>query len=134
MRIIRNYFGEEEGKCKGYPGHEIAEMALVRLYEVTGEERYLQLSEFFINERGTRPYYFDIEQNLKLPEKEKSELRCRYASGTFRVRQQDEAVGHAVRAVYLYSGMADIARITGDETLYQASETLWDDATESCKC
>lgn len=49
---IANYFGKKEGKCKGYPGHEIAEMALVRLYEVTCEERYLQLSEFFINQRG----------------------------------------------------------------------------------
>lgn len=126
---VADYFGEEEGKCKGYPGHEIAEMALVRLYEVTGEERYLQLSEFFINERGTLPYYFDIEQNLKLTEKEKNELRYQYHQAHLPVRQQDEAVGHAVRAVYLYSGMADIARITGDESLYKACETLWDNIT-----
>ena len=126
---IANYFGKKEGKCKGYPGHEIAEMALVRLYEVTCEERYLQLSEFFINQRGTKPYYFDIEQNLKLTEKEKNELRYQYHQAHLPVRQQDEAVGHAVRAVYLYSGMADIARITGDESLYKACETLWDNIT-----
>ena len=53
------HFGPEEGKCKGYPGHEIAEMALVRLYEVTKEPKYLELSKFFIDERGKRPYYFD---------------------------------------------------------------------------
>mgnify|MGYP002576484650 CR=1 FL=1 len=55
------HFGPEEGKCKGYPGHEIAEMALVRLYEVTKEPKYLELSKFFIDERGKRPYYFDKE-------------------------------------------------------------------------
>ena len=122
---IADYFGEEEGKCKGYPGHEIAEMALVRLYEVTGKERYLQLSEFFVNQRGTKPYYFDIEQNRKLSEKEKNELRYQYHQAHLPVRQQEEAVGHAVRAVYLYSGMADIARLTGDEELYAACERLW---------
>lgn len=123
---VANYFGEEEGKCKGYPGHEIAEMALVRLYEVTGEERYLHLSEYFINQRGTKPYYFDKEQDLKISEKEKDELRYQYYQAHLPVRQQDEAFGHSVRAVYLYSGMADIARITGDEELYKACERLWD--------
>ena len=58
---IDSYFGPGEGKCKGYPGHEIAEMALVRLYEATGEKRYLALARFFIEERGKQPYYFDQE-------------------------------------------------------------------------
>lgn len=58
---IDGKFGPEKEKCKGYPGHEIAEMALARLYEVTGEDRYLKLSRFFIDERGKRPYYWDVE-------------------------------------------------------------------------
>ena len=52
--FVASRFGEEEGKLKGYPGHEIAEMALVRLYEVTGEDKYLNLSRFFVDQRGTR--------------------------------------------------------------------------------
>lgn len=53
--FIASRFGREEGKCKGYPGHEIAEMALARLYELTGEKRYLELSSFFLEERGKQP-------------------------------------------------------------------------------
>ena len=127
---IADYFGEKEGKCKGYPGHEIAEMALIRLYETTGEEKYLRLSQFFINQRGTRPYYFDIEQGLKLSDKERESQRYQYYQAHLPVREQKEAVGHAVRAVYLYSGMADIARHRGDKSLYQACETLWDNIVD----
>ena len=53
--FIDNYFGADEEKCKGYPGHEIAEMALVRLYEATNDEKYLNLSRFFLDERGKQP-------------------------------------------------------------------------------
>ena len=120
------HFGPEEGKCKGYPGHEIAEMALVRLYEVTKEPRYLELSKFFIDERGKRPYYFDKEHPEEVKKGHENDLRYFYNQAHLPVRQQDEAVGHAVRAVYLYSGMADIARLTEDETLYQSCEKLWD--------
>lgn len=126
---IAGYFGEEEGKCKGYPGHEIAEMALVRLYEVTGQERYLTLSRFFIDQRGTKPYYFDKEHQIKVSENQKEELRYQYHQAHLPVRQQEEAVGHAVRAVYLYSGMADVARLSGDESLFKACEKLWDNIT-----
>lgn len=113
-------FGEEEGKLKGYPGHEIAEMALFRLYEATGDEHYRHLAEFFINQRGKEPNYFEGEH----PDmKGKPDY---YHQAHKPVREQTEAVGHAVRAVYLYSGMADMARITGDKEILKSCETLWD--------
>lgn len=118
-------FGPEEGKCKGYPGHEIAEMALAGLYEETGEEKYLKLAKFFVDARGTYPYYFDQEAHEQVESEKEDELRYKYNQAHLPVREQDEAVGHAVRAVYLYSGMTDVARITGDEGLYHACETLW---------
>ena len=129
---IDNYFGPEEGKCKGYPGHEIAEMALVRLYEVTGEKRYLDLSSFFVEERGKRPYYFDKENHpdVKLDKEHINDLRYFYNQAHLPVREQKEATGHAVRAVYLYSGMADLARIKEDQSMYDACETLWNNIVE----
>jgi hypothetical protein len=122
---IDNYFGTGEGKCKGYPGHEIAEMALVRLYEATGNERYLNLGAFFIEERGKKPYYFDTEDHPDVKDKSPDKLRYMYNQAHLPVRQQDEATGHAVRAVYLYSGMADIARLSNDDTMFEACERLW---------
>ena len=126
---IDSCFGPEEGKCKGYPGHEIAEMALVRLYEATGEERYLNLARFFIDERGKRPYYFDKEHPEAVIKGKEQNLRYEYNQAHLPVREQDEAVGHAVRAVYLYSGMADVAKLTADEALYEACVRLWDSIT-----
>ncbi len=134
------YFGPEEGQCKGYPGHEIAEMALVRLYEVTGEKKYLNLSRFFLEERGKKPYYFDLEEEERAryegrPYRRPEDLpvnnwfdknRFWYHQAHKPVREQDEATGHAVRAVYLYSGMADVARLTGDEAMLGACERIWD--------
>ena len=119
-------FGPGEGQMKGYPGHEIAEMALVRLYEVTGDEKYLNLCKFFLDERGVRPYYFDMEAPEKVKPADREKIRYHYHQAHVPVREQDEAVGHAVRAVYLYSGMADVARLTGDEAMLSACEKLWD--------
>jgi DUF1680 family protein len=127
---VDNYFGPEDGKCKGYPGHEIAEMALVRLYEATGNERYLNLSRYFIEERGKKPYYFDTEDHPDIRDKSPEGLRYFYNQAHLPVRQQDEATGHAVRAVYLYSGMADIARLKNDDTMFDACERLWNDIVE----
>lgn len=117
---VAGLFGTEEGKIPGYPGHEIAEMALFRLYETTGEERYKKLAEYFIDQRGQEPLYF---------EKEHPDMKGKpdyYHQAHIPVREQTEAVGHAVRAVYLYSGMADMARLTGDQTLLDACGRLWD--------
>lgn len=129
--FIFDRFGYEEGKCKGYPGHEIAEMALARLYEVTGEKKYLELCQFFLDVRGQRPYYFDIEDKERAEHEGRTyrapgkEDRFHYHQAHVPVREQSEATGHAVRAVYLYSGMADAARLTGDEAMFAACERLW---------
>ncbi len=122
---IAEHFGPEEGKCKGYPGHEIAEMALVRLYEVTGNQKYLNLSSFFVEERGKRPYYFDKEHTETVKKGTENEERYTYHQAHRPVREQFEAVGHSVRAVYLYSGMADVARLTKDKELFHSCEVLW---------
>lgn len=126
---VAAYFGPEEGKCKGYPGHEIAEMALVRLYETTKNQKYLDLAKFFVDERGKQPYYFDCEHPEEV-KKNPDGPRYAYNQAHLPVREQDEAVGHAVRAVYLYSGMADIARLTGDDTLLEACRTLWNNMVQ----
>lgn len=127
---VYDCFGEEEGKKKGYPGHEIAEMALMRLYDVTGEEKYRRLAEFFINRRGTRPYYFDGEHPEVVKKGHENELRYFYHQAHLPVREQDEAFGHSVRAVYLYSGMADVARVDDDDALYEACLKLWNNVTQ----
>jgi len=130
---IDSVFGPEVGKKKGYPGHEEIELALVKLYRTTGEERYLRLSEFFINERGKQPHYFEQEareRGVDLKEKknwkEYEMKEYAYYQAHLPVREQTTAEGHAVRAMYLYSGMADVALETGDKTLIEACKRLWD--------
>ncbi len=128
---IDETFGPNEGQKRGYCGHPEIELALVKLYHATGEKRYLNLSKYFIDERGQRPYYFDIEA------RERGEDPRDYWAKTYRycqahvpVREQTHATGHSVRAGYLYSGMADIAAETGDTTLLAACRALWDDLTQ----
>lgn len=127
---ICSIFGKEEGKIPGYDGHPEIELALVKLYEVTGDRRYLELAKFFVDERGQKPYYFDIEWE-KRGRKEHwqgfKRLGREYLQAHKPVREQREAVGHAVRAVYLYSGMADVAYYTKDKELYDVCEVLFDD-------
>ena len=118
--LICEIFGTGEGQKKAYPGHEIIEMALVKLYEATGEKKYLNEAKFFIDERGKKPCYFDVERGQKTKDGDHT-----YEQAHLPVREQSEAVGHAVRAVYLYSGMADIAKYYADEELYDSCLKLW---------
>jgi len=123
-------FGSGPGKIPGYCGHEEIELALVRLARETGEQRYMDLARFFIDTRGQQPNYFELE------EKQRADPNERYQHGTYEynqshlpVRDQKKVVGHAVRAMYLYAGMADIATEYADDSLTDALRILWDDLT-----
>ncbi len=119
--------GAEEGKIHGYPGHEILEMALVRLYEITKDPKHLKLAEYFINERGKSPLFF--EKETKENENEfawkDSYFKYQYYQAGLPIREQEKAEGHAVRAVYFYSGVADVAGITEDAGLTEVCRRLW---------
>lgn len=128
MDYILTVFGTEEGKLHGYPGHEEIELALCRLYDVTGEKKYLDLAQYFINQRGTEPNYFIEElktrgDSFHWDGNDKQGME--YFQANQPVRRQKDAVGHSVRAVYLYSGMADVAMRTQDESLKEACRTLF---------
>lgn len=100
--------GPGEGQLVRVPGHQIAEMALARLYLVTGDRKYLDEAKFFLDQRGH------------------TSRRDEYSQAHKPVVEQDEAVGHAVRATYMYAGMADVAALTGDTAYVHAIGRIWD--------
>lgn len=100
--------GAGSGQSCVVPGHQIAEMALCKLYVVTGEKKYLDEAKFFLDYRGKTTIQQDYSQSHKP------------------VISQDEAVGHAVRAAYMYAGMADVAALTGDKDYIKAIDAIWD--------
>jgi DUF1680 family protein len=128
------------GDGGGAPGHQEAELGLVKLYRATGERRYLELAETFLDERGHEdsPFRREVE-NLdsvhgteameesyrRLFLDEDSEYDGKYVQDHAPVREQLTAVGHAVRATYMYAAMADVAMETGDEELIAALERIW---------
>lgn len=123
-------FGHGPGQMPGYCGHEEVELALVKLARVTGEKKYLDLSKFFIDERGTEPHFFTDEAVRDgRSAADFHQKTYEYGQAHVPVREQKKVVGHAVRAMYLYAGMADIATEYNDDTLTAALETLWDDLT-----
>jgi uncharacterized protein len=121
-------FGPDEGKRKGYCGHEEIELALVKLARATGRQKYLDLAKYFIDQRGQQPHYFDGEARARGADPRHFHFKTyEYNQSHKPVRQQDKVVGHAVRAMYLYSGMADIATEYGDDSLRVALDRLWAD-------
>lgn len=99
------------GKRSIWPGHQITEMGLVKLYRVTGERRYLDLARFMLDERG--------------PDGDRGAGRI-YNQSHKKVVEQTEPVGHAVRATYMYSGIADVAALTGDTAYLNAIDRIWE--------
>ena len=100
--------GPNEGQACMVPGHQIAEMALARLYLATGEKKYLDEAKFLLDYRG------------------KTTIKHDYSQAHLPVVDQSEAVGHAVRAAYMYAGMADVAALTGDSAYIRAIDRIWD--------
>ncbi|MFF9100944.1 glycoside hydrolase family 127 protein [Streptomyces rubrogriseus] len=137
--LIDQVFGPG-GQCEGgYDGHQEIELALVKLYRSTAERRYLQLSRRFIANRGQQPHYFDLERERRgtegyfadvFPHRSLQTQRFREYNQSHRpATEQHEAVGHAVRAVYMYSAMTDLAAEYQDPGLNEACDRLWDSVT-----
>ncbi|MEZ4682952.1 MAG: glycoside hydrolase family 127 protein [Caldilineaceae bacterium] len=126
--LIDSLFGPEEGKQPGYGGHPEIELALVRLYQETGEKRYLELSKFFVEERGQHPpHYYDVEAVERGDDPKNFHFKnYEYCQAHVPIREQDKVVGHAVRVMYLLAGVADLAHEYDDPTLLEVCENLWD--------
>ena len=173
---VAGIFGNGPGQKPGYPGHEEIELALMKLYNATGEKRYADLSKYFLDERGKLPHYYDreaeergeepaqfcraglypggypwsprqttpcwqlnakqalefaraptdfAEPTMRIPDEKPYE----YCQAHKPVRAQEEVVGHAVRGMYLYAAMADVAAEYDDSELQAACERLWESMT-----
>ena len=129
---IAEVFGPKKGQKRGYCGHPEIELALVKLFRATGNRRYLDLAKFFVDERGRSPHYFNVEAQARgeTPAKGKIGQQYNYHQAHQPLRDQTTVVGHAVRAMYIYSGMADVAAETGDRSLVTALKRLWENVTE----
>ncbi|HSI84683.1 MAG TPA: beta-L-arabinofuranosidase domain-containing protein, partial [Candidatus Methylacidiphilales bacterium] len=130
---IDSIFGPaEEGKIPGYCGHEEIELALIKLYTATGNMRYRKLAVWFVEQRGQQTSYFASELKDVPADQKVLGFGDDYYQAHKPVREQAEAVGHAVRAVYLYCAMADVARVEQDASLYEACAKVWQNLS-NCK-
>ena len=123
-------FGTAPGQKRGYCGHQEIELALVKLFRLTGDRRRLDLAAYFIDERGRQPHYFTTEAIDRGDDPAGFVQKTyEYSQSHLPVRQQTKVVGHAVRAMYMYTAMADLAAELKDADLKRACETLWRDVT-----
>ncbi len=123
---IDSVLGPEEGKLHGYPGHEEIELALAAMWRVTGDPVMLKLAKYFIDERGREPRFFDIEAERREGRKPEYRDPGYYAQWHAPVREQTSLEGHSVRALYLATGIAEVARETDDEELLEVCRRLYE--------
>jgi len=120
--LVARTFGPEPGKRRGFPGHQEIELALVKLYRLTGKAEYFDLAKYFLDQRG---HGVELRQyppgNRFAIYNDATQIQAHKP-----VWEQDEAVGHAVRLTYMASGMADVAALTGDRTYFEAVRKLWE--------
>lgn len=118
--------GPKEGQAHVVPGHQIAEMGLAKLYTATGDKRYLEQAKFFLDQRGKIDPSWENRRSGLWDKDGYFHKIDEYAQSHKPVLEQDEAVGHAVRAGYMYAGMADVAALTGDSSYIHAIDRIWD--------
>ncbi|MCP2519299.1 glycoside hydrolase family 127 protein [SCandidatus Aminicenantes bacterium Aminicenantia_JdfR_composite] len=118
--LICKVFGPN--RRHGYPGHQEIEIGLVKLYRVTGNEKYLKLAKFFLDERGKHKF----EEKFSSTSPFSIYNQPWYMQAHKPVIEQKKAIGHAVRATYMYSAMADVAALTGDKAYINAIDTIWE--------
>ena len=134
---IDTVFGPAPDQLRGYPGHPEVELALLRLHETTGEPRYRSLAQYFIEQRGTWPHFYDIEYERRgrtsFWDNHGRDWMVRdkaYSQAHLPIVEQTAATGHAVRFAYLLTGVAHLARLSGDEAKREACLRLWDDMAQ----
>jgi DUF1680 family protein len=139
LDIMRRYadyigtvFGPELGQKRGYCGHEEIELALVKMAEATDEGKYQALAQYFVDERGRQPHYFDQEAEARGEDPKGYHFSSYgYNQSHLPVREQSQVIGHSVRGMYLYAAMADLAARTHDEALQAACERIWNHLTSA---
>lgn len=130
VECIKNHFGQEEGKINGADGHQEIEWALIKLYEITGNEELVDLSKWFLEIRGQDPGFYSkqlLENKEKgIDDRPIPHINLKYHQAHQPIHEQEEAVGHAVRLVYMAAAMAEVAAIDKDDKMFQSAKRLWD--------